>query len=331
MMERNKITKIFMIAGIIIAIAIFSWGYYSNNASAKSERNSTTLPAPTPEVISNQVAGWLSQNVVLQKTFPEKKDSIMVYKAVSPHYTRQDIITLGQKFNISSPYEIKGDDEGFSIRANDGSAHVLIMNTGWIEYANSFRRSDNPLDVPGNLPSDEEAVKIATAFLKERDLLPADAEVRKVDHGKKYIHGDNGQDVVVWEDIEVWYGRKLNGYPVEGTKLLIAIGGDDTPIEFLSNWRKYEPYQEMQVKTPEKAFEDLKTKGVSVGMNKPDKVSISEMYLAYRTKAGSQTEEYLEPVWMFKGDVIVNNKSVMPVNAYIPALTDDAVKSLESS
>ncbi len=87
----------------------------------------------------------------------------------------------------------------------------------------------------------------------------------------------------------------------------------------------------MPVKTPGQAFEDLKVKGVPVGMNTPDEVSINDMFLAYRTKAGAETEVFLEPVWMFKGDVIVNGKSVMAVNAYIPALTDDAMKSLSSS
>jgi hypothetical protein len=330
MMEKTNRMKILIIAGIVIAIALFSLSYSIINPSQKFEINSTTYPNTTSEINSNEVAGGLSHNIVLQKNLPGNTDHIMTYKMVHPHYTREDIISLAQKFNISEPYLIKGSDEGFSIGSSDGNTHVLMLNTGWIEYWNSHRHSVNSLDVPGNLPSDEEAVKIATAFLKRRNLLPEDAEVRRIDHVKTYNLGDSGQKTVVWEDIEVWYGRKLDGYPVEGTKLMLAIGAHGDPIEFLSNWREYKPYQEMPVKTAEKAFEDLKTNGVSVGMHLPEKVSISDMYLAYRTKAGSDTEEYLEPVWMFKGNITDNDNSIEPVDAYIPALTDESATSLSS-
>jgi len=329
-MEITNRIEIAIIIGIVIAISLFSLNYSSNNISPKSATNFTIYPDKTSEVNSNDIAGGLSHNLVLQKNLPGNTEHIMTYKAMPLHYTRNDIILLGQKFNISEPYQIKESNEGSSIREVDDDIHVLLLNTGWIEYANSPRFSVNSLDIPGNLPSDDEAVKIATKFLKDRDLLPADAEVRKIDHVKTYNLGDGGQETVVWEDIEVWFGRKLNGYPVEGTKLMLAIGAHGDPIEFLSNWRNYTPYQEMPVIKPETAFQDLKTEGVSVGMHMPDNVSISDMYLAYRTKAGSDNEKYLEPVWMFRGNVTENNTSIEPVNAYIPALTDESVKSLST-
>ena len=327
--KKKELILCICLLAMIFAVMVF---LLSNQQRVAADNGNITLgqPSPTLTTESNNIAGGLSHNLVLQKDLPGNTDHIMTFKVVPPHYTRNDIISLGKKFNISEPYQIKEGNEGLSIREVDDDIHVLILNSGWIEYWNSNRHSVNSLDIPGNLPSDDEAVTIATKFLRDRDLLPADAELRKIDHVKTYNLGDGGQESVVWEDIEVWYGRKLNGYPVEGTKLMLAIGAHGDPIEFLSNWRNYTPYQEMPVKEPGTAFQDLKTEGVSVGMHMPDKVSISDMYLAYRTKAGSDTEKYLEPVWIFKGNVTENNTSIMPVNAYIPALTDESVKSLSS-
>jgi len=270
---------------------------------------------------SSQVSGGLSHTMVLDKTLPDPVEKIMVYKTVPSTYTRQDILSLAQKFNITPIGKIKEVSEGSSIASTDGKIQAILHNSGFAEYHNSNRDIANPLDSPGNLPSDNEAIKIATKFLKDRDLLPDGAEFRKIGHSESYHLGNDGNNTLIWKDVEVWYGRKLNGYPVEGTQLMLALGSNGDPIEYFTNWRNYQPYQELPVKTPDQAFEELKTKGVSVGMETPGKVSIDTMYLAYHTLAGADTEEYLEPVWMFKGNVIVNGNSTMPVEQYIPALS----------
>jgi hypothetical protein len=328
-MERQSIIRITLFVGIGIVAILLACGHTSINPSL--ENNMTKQSMPLPEDIPNHVVGSLSHTISLQTSLPKKMEKVIVYKISEPHFTRQDIISLGQKFNISSPNKIKEGKEGFSIAAEDGSADVLLMNSGWIEYTNSQRAHIvNSLDVPENLPTDVEAVKIATKFLKDRNLLPEGAEVIGTSHGKILGTSKDGIEPVFWEDIQVWYGRKLSGNAVEGTQLMLAIGGRGDPIEFFTNWRDYEPYKELPVKTPELATDELKKKGVSVGMNTPEAVRINEVYLAYHTKPGAEPEQYLEPVWVFKGDVMVNGKSVKSVEEYIPALTDDAVKSLLS-
>ena len=41
-------------------------------------------------------------------------------------------------------------------------------------------------------------------------------------------------------------------------------------------------------------------------------------------------EDCLELVWVFKEQELVDGKSVIPIEQYIPALTEDSVKSLSS-
>lgn len=314
-----------MVAGIIIAITLLMG--YSSIPQIKPEESGQS--STIQEDRSSNVAGPLTHTLVLDATLPNTIEKILVYKVVSNHYTRQDSITLAQKFNMMTTGGIKEVKEGSSIASEDGTIYAILHDSGFVEYHNTNRaHTVNPLDVPENLPSDDEAVQIATTFLKERDLLPDGAEFKKTTHGRIYQLVRNGEDIVTWEDINVWFGRKLNGYSVESTQLMLAIGGQGNVIEYFTNWRNYEPFTELPVKTPEESFEELKTRGVSVGMDTADSVSINEIYLAYHTKPGAETEYYLEPVWVFKGEVLADGKSVQSVEEFIPALTDESVKSL---
>ena len=318
-MEKRSIVGITLIIGIVLVIALIGWSYII--PIEFKETNKTIQPVPQPDDHSNQGLGALSQDMVLEKSLPGNVDRVLVYKTVPAHYTRQDILSLAQKFNISPIGKTKEVSEGSSVASTDGKIQAILHNSGYIEYHNSDRVGPNPVDVPGILPSDDEALKIATKFLNDRDLLPDDAEFRKIDHSRAYFLGNDGNDSLAWEDVEVWYGRKLNGYTVEGTQLELALGSNGDPIEYITNWRNYEPYKEMQIKKPDIAFEELKTKGVVVGsLNKPYTVSINQIYLAYHTKAGAETEEYLEPIWVFEGNVLSEGKSVRPVEEYVSAL-----------
>jgi hypothetical protein len=311
-----------LVAGLILGVALLFPPAGSNPISSVNE---SSIPEP---VVSSNVLGChgLSYNITLQKNFPENKDRIMIYKVMPHQHTREDVIAFGQKFNVTSLNKLKVTEEGASMSSDDGKTDVLMMNTGWQEYHNSTGSSEeNSPDVLRNLPSDEEAVKITTKFLKDRDLLPADAEVKRISHSQAHYLNINA---VVRETIDVGYGHKINGIPVVGTKFRVEICAHGDPYSYISNWRNYEPYREMPLKTVETAFEELKRKGVPVGIEKPNTVSINDTYLAYRTKPGAQTEVYLEPVWMFDGEVIANNTSEMPVSEYVPALTDESVRAL---
>jgi len=329
-MKINTILGISVIAGIVILVVISSMGNpigaFPLTGAEKNGSDHLEL-----QNITNGDLGSLSHSLILDDTLPGAPEKILIYKTVSPQYTRQDIISLGEKFGLNGTDRIKEVKEGSSIASEDGTIYAILHDSGFVEYHNTNRaHTVNSLDIPENLPSDDEAVQIATSFLKERNLLPEGAEFRKTEHGRIYQLVRNGEDIVTWEDINVWFGRTLNDYPVEGSQLMIAVGGNGDIIEYFTNWRTYEPYQELAVKTPEQAFGELKTRGIAVGMNSPDTVSVRETYLAYRTKAGAETEYYLEPVWVFKGEVISDGKSVQSFIEFIPALTDESVKSLKS-
>ena len=177
----------------------------------------------------------------------------------------------------------------------------------------------------------KDAEKIATAFLKERDLLPDGAVFGGSTHNKAYrINHSGGPETVVWEDILLGYTRELNGMKVEGTQFMVEVGAHGDIISFFTNWKYYEPIGNYSIKSRESAFEELKQKGVTTGslMNKPDSISIETVHLTYITQVVAYKEYYLEPVWVFQGRALVNGTTVDSVNEYIPALTDESVKSI---
>jgi hypothetical protein len=62
----------------------------------------------------------------------------------------------------------------------------------------------------------------------------------------------------------------------------------------------------------------------------PDTISINSVTLAYATKAGAYKEDYLEPVWVFTGEAIVNGSAVEQVSKSIPALQEVPAELISS-
>jgi hypothetical protein len=245
---------------------------------------------------------------------PEK---ILVYKTIPPIVTKETTLALAKKFNVTGT--LRGETV---VQSEDLVYDVFIRkNSGTASYSNA-KRPNNAMDAPDKLPSDEEAAKIATQFLKEKDLLPEGAFFSRIE--REYARGidKDGKEIRYNGRIVVWFGRKLNGLDVKGTQLSIEIGGNGDVIGYYANWRDYSPFKEYPLKSPETAIEDLQKQGIAVGVEKPDTISITNFNLAYRTTPGAYAEEYLEPVWVFSGEAFINGKSVMPVQAYIPALKE---------
>lgn len=282
---------------------------------------------------SGEVAGG-SQSYKIEVTAkkPNAPEKIVVYKTDQSKVTKTDAIALAKKFNITDFADIKEGDEKMTISSQNMRKRVMLFKNGGLYYVD-YDRSDTPngIDIAENLPSDEEAIKIATSFLKKRNLLPDGAKVGGVTHEKAYTTS-NGKTQVSWEDILVYYTRELNGMKVDGTQFEIEIGGHGDVIRFFSNWKEYEAIGEYPVKSQESSIESLKLKGITTasGPDKPDTVTIDEIYLAYETNAVAYKEEYLEPVWVFKGEALKDGTSLGPVKEFIPALTEESKKSLSS-
>jgi hypothetical protein len=273
----------------------------------------------------NEIAGSISHQIEMKSSMPENPQKILVYKTNPPIVNKEVALALAKKFNVTG--NMVGDQ---GIQSKDLRYSVwMSKKSGLAEYTDA-KRPNNELDAPDKLPSDEEAERIATQFLKERDLFPDRAYLIKTDREYTTFTDKNGNQIRSNGAIVVWFGRMLNNLNVQSTQFYVEIGGNGDVIRYYANWRNYTPYEEYSVITPEIAFSKLKNEGMATGMDQPGSISIDTVYLAYKTKAAAYDEEYLEPVWVFKGQAMDKDSKVNFVTGYIPALTDEAVKSLSS-
>lgn len=321
MIKKELIIGTCLLAAIIVVMIFFASGQQDTTAGIKND--TVEQPSTVPTVESSEIAGKLSHNLIMKAPTKTATNSILVYKTRPPNVNKESTLAFAKKFNVTG--KLRGET---TVQSDDLVYGVtLTKNSGSAEYLN-VKRPNAKQDAPEYLPSDDDAVKIATKFLKDRDLFPEGAAFSKT-YRENAIAVSEKPERVVFGQIGVWFNRTLNGMKVEGTQLVVYVGGNRDVIGYYANWRDYEPYKEYTLSTPQEAFDKLKAKGVPVGMNKPDSiVSIDDVHLAYKTTAGASSEEYLEPVWVFKGNVMVDDKPVAPVEQNIPALTEQSVKSL---
>lgn len=309
-MERKWIIGISLVV-LIIAISIVLLLPFGSTPAAETGDSS---------ISSNQngdIAGSLSHQIDLKSSMPSNPGKLLIYKTNPPIVNKEATLALAEKFNVTGT--LKGDTV---VQSDDlvYSVHILKIS-GIVRYSNANRPND-AMDAPEMLPSDEEAIRIATQFLKEKDLLPNEAEPGKASRGYAVSIDKDGNDIPRNGEVTVGFGRKLNNLEVKGSGVSVTLGGNGDIIGYYANWRNYTPFKEYPLKAPETAFDDLKKKGINTPIGKTGTVSIDTVYLAYATKPGAFEEKYLEPVWIFKGQTVTKDSKVKPVTEYIPALIE---------
>jgi len=314
---------------LTILIIVLSAGCVANQTSGQYPLTPVTANItgePSSQSQSSAMLGSVSHAMSLSLPAKSTSEKIIVYKTVAPDVSRRHLEEYTRIFHVNGTF--KEGTAGVSIQSEDLAYYVMIEKSGVVDYGVQNRPND-ALDTPDKLPSDEEAVKIATQFLKENNLYPDGIQTGKADRHYVVSTDKNGNEIRHSGQIDVWFGRTINNLKVWGTQLEVTVGGNGDIIGYYANWRDYAPAGEYPVKSPETAFEDLEQTGIKTDMDDPS-ISITEATLAYRTKAGAYEEEYLEPIWVFSGEASSGKGESQSVSKFIPALTDTAVKSLSS-
>ena len=273
-------------------------------------------------------------------------DEMMVYKVNNPVITTDSVQEIGAKLEFDgSAGLIDGDTKIAMLDEIENEVKQLSVwvNSGAIEYAIVFPDMLYPSTKP-NLPSAEEAAKIAVAFLERYGLLPADAktqDIEVVSGGSYAVEHKIMRDY--WEEIEavpggsyavehkitderleeydthllVRFPRDIDGLPVvgAGNKLGVRIGDDGKVIRSLKVWRDVEPLKEMKIKSPLEAYVELKSgEGYSGVVPGSTKVVIEDVLLGYWMEPPHQVQDHVQPVYIFTGDCL--NEDGEYVDAY---------------
>jgi len=252
-------------------------------------------------------------------------NTMVVYKVGNP------VVTIGSVREIGEKLGFEGDagyiDGGIKIAMLDEGAEEVRQLSVWVdsgavEYAIVYPDKLYPPEPP-NLPSKEEARQIAIDFLAQSGLLLADATVgdgweAEVVTGGTYAveeeapqegveEGGETEPEVVEEYVAhllVRLHRQIDGFPVTGPgdQLGVRIGDEGEVITVLKVWREVTPYNEVVIKTPEQAYQELRSGAGSYDVPLDcEKVVVEQVYLAYWMEPLDEHQEYVVPVYEFKG------------------------------
>ncbi|MFO7774109.1 MAG: hypothetical protein R6V59_09340 [Dehalococcoidia bacterium] len=252
-------------------------------------------------------------------------NTMMVYKVENPVVTTDSVQQIGRKVGFEGGAGYIDRDTKIAM-LNEGAEEVrqlsVWVNSGAVEYAIVYPDKLYPPEPP-DLPSEEEARQIAVDFLAQSGLLPPDATIgdsyeTEVVTGGAYAIEEEVPEEGVEEagEIEpevveeyvthllVRFHRRIDGFPVTGSgnKFGVRIGDEGEVITILKVWREVTPYRKVAVKTAEQAYQELKSgAGSYYAPLDCEKVVVEQVYLAYWMEPLDEHQEYVVPVYEFKG------------------------------
>ena len=156
-----------------------------------------------------------------------------------------------------------------------------------------------------NVTSDLDAPLVAQHILDNYGGLPQGAVLAY--DATEYLEKINGSSGEVEErypiSTNVQYARSLNGVPVVGEGAFINIElGDNGELLYLNKeWKSVSPEGGMPVIPVAIAIQKLRQGVVLDPKKDPYNVNITKIRLGYYEKGRNQTQEYLDPAWLFRG------------------------------
>ncbi len=260
---------------------------------------------------------------VLQTSFPVVPEQVMIYQAEKPSISKESFTALGTKIGVSG--SIKEAANEF-VLTNDPYILEIHEKSGRLAFIDNSRwNMINGKDIPGHLPTDAEAVKLASEYLTKSDLMPEDAVLSRVYHPQVLALDSNGKTTSIpYEAIQVSFKRSIDGLPVvgAGSKLSVEIGNGGDVIQMYKLWRDYTPQEKKSIITPEKAFQNFKERGISsVSTKDSSTAEITKIYLAYYESSAMEEQSQFLPVYVFEGKLGSSNESQEFIE-YIPAIPE---------
>jgi hypothetical protein len=222
------------------------------------------------------------------------KETITIYSSKKPEYTGYWVNSLVKKLGMSGKAVETAD--AFYADGSDAVDHYFVAQKD--APVISFQKFNTRTDFP---QSRDESVSAATTFLIENGLMSTEALGPEVSYNSGESISKSGERTVDWRTAVVTYSRELDGMPVWNSQKMIELDSHGNVIGYFQNWRDYEPYKKVKLKSPETAFDEFKKIKVLSERDKTDKIVVNHIQLGYYSQPAVATENYLQPVYVFEG------------------------------
>jgi len=274
-----------------------------------------SLDGSHPEIISNT-------------QFPKERATVPLYEIKNEKLNAEQIKEIAESFDLKGDLETYIKNTG-EIRIRDDSYDPqrqvsYYSKSGAIVYAIPDKEFPNCVEVQPDLPSREEAIKIADEFLRKTNTYQDEAFIKNVEVNQKQqvwksgsVEPEKSYDIT----IVVRYARDLDGISVYGDEFSVILGDGGEVVGLVKTWREIESVGIDQLRTAEDAYEDLCNQNTvnPINLAEYDTITINDISLGYWMKPRIYEQDKVVPVYVFSGTATRGEKTD-PFIEYVYAL-----------
>lgn len=263
------------------------------------------LPTTNPQGYTFNLEGNLTADLGSVQT------DAPVYRLTPVSLTAEQVGQVATSLGISGAVQ----DRGGGTFSASGNGELFVTPT-LIQYLSPQQPGD------GDLPGDDQAIAIAGDWLRGSILVQPDLG------GGKVVSRDDQTKRVVVLFTPVQPANLLAAYP----SITISLGPGGTILSVASQWGTVQPGDTYQLRSAEEAWRqveagqgyieaDLAGAGFQQGSVISGRAEYSSVELAYTTAGPPGGEQYLVPVFLFRGILTPEgSQDQYSVRAYVPAL-----------
>ncbi|WP_165077313.1 hypothetical protein [Methanogenium sp. MK-MG] len=262
---------------------------------------------------------------ILSAEMPTVNETYPVYKTVTPVVTEDYVREIAEIFSLEGDISTMGSgilQIKNTSKEPDERIEVFI-NSGGFRYTIPDKMFPT-VDHQPDLPSDDEAKVIAETYCADRGLLPEGDCFNQVSVYFSQGAWDAGKEISSYNvTLAAQCRQTINDLPTIGgaTTVYIGEGGEVVGVTKKSRELEEKPVRYSNIISPEQATKELAAGNdvITPLEGNYDKVTITDISLAYWIEPLVSSQEYVYPVYVFSGTAEGNGESY-PVYRYIWAI-----------
>ena len=283
-------------------------------------------PDPTDDIYYTYWTHEKCSGISVPSRLPPTAEQMSLLKVVPKQVSPQYVKEIGENFGMSGEVGDGGNYEN-TYFMTDGSKALRVSKTEGIDYGDSEKLWKVVEKAP-SLPTLDNAEQIATDFLKQTGMLPADASQGKAIFSDMMGIGIKESTEIKEEfptDISVEFQRVIGGdYPVYGggSSCLVYIGENKEITGFTKIWRDLQNIGMVDIFDMKTAIDLFNKYGAQIALTGIPGVfegfEITNTVLGYYEGGFGEYQDYLVPSYILFVDYQVGNEIVEQILA-IPA------------
>lgn len=288
MKHKNKIIGTVCIALVALVVGV-----------SMKDKIGSTVPAPTIPLRGD--AEEITYNFSDTFDVPtERKAKIYTLHMTEPETIQKQVEdTLGIE-NLEETFESSGEDGTSFYYVEEKHATVSINSQNGF-WSITMEDPTQPI-IPENLPSDAEAVQIATDYVKEHNLFDGDLGEPAVGHS---YTGDELTGDKQNLDVTVVFYPSIEGHDIYGLyRIMIVVGNNGTIQKVFKQASPVKSSEEVPLKSKEEVITEVMENPMSFSTtaNGIDKGIITDCELSYYMDGVTvDGNNYAYPVYVLSG------------------------------